>query len=60
MSRYRLFVDVLFRSVAICAGNYAIRSMPAGMGDDRAKRLLELKQGGADTLPYGWIVRPRW
>ncbi len=43
-------VDVLFRSVAQCAGANAIGAILTGMGEDGARGLLEMKQAGAPTL----------
>lgn len=43
-------IDVLFRSVADCAGNNAIGIILAGMGTDGARGLLYMRQKGAITL----------
>jgi len=43
-------VDVLFQSVARCAGRNAIGAILTGMGADGAKGLLEMRQSGAYTL----------
>jgi two-component system chemotaxis response regulator CheB len=43
-------VDVLFRSVAKCAGANALGVIMTGMGDDGAAGLLEMRTAGARTL----------
>jgi len=43
-------VDVLFRSVAQCAGKNALGILLTGMGDDGAKGLLEMRESGAFTI----------
>jgi two-component system chemotaxis response regulator CheB len=43
-------VDVLFRSVARCAGANALGVIMTGMGDDGAAGLLEMRNAGAHTL----------
>jgi two-component system chemotaxis response regulator CheB len=50
VNRHRPSVDVLFRSVAKCAGKNAIGIIMTGMGDDGAAGLLEMKQAGAHTV----------
>lgn len=50
VNRHRPSVDVLFRSVAKCAGKNAIGIIMTGMGDDGAAGLLEMKQAGAYTV----------
>jgi two-component system, chemotaxis family, protein-glutamate methylesterase/glutaminase len=50
VSRHRPSVDVLFRSVAQCAGRNALGIIMTGMGDDGANGLLEMRQAGAHTL----------
>lgn len=49
VSRHRPSVDVLFRSVATCAGRNACGVLMTGMGDDGARGLLEMREAGADT-----------
>ena len=49
VSRHRPSVDVLFRSVARCAGQNATGIIMTGMGDDGARGLLEMQQRGALT-----------
>ena len=43
-------VDVLFQSVAKCAGRNAVGVMLTGMGADGAKGMLAMKEAGARTL----------
>ncbi len=43
-------VDVLFRSVAKCAGKNAVGVILNGMGEDGARGLLEMKNAGAYTI----------
>lgn len=50
VSRHRPSVDVLFRSVAKCAGRNALGVIMTGMGDDGARGLRELRDTGARTL----------
>ncbi len=48
--RHRPSVDVLFRSVAQCAGADAVGVILTGMGDDGARGMLEMKQAGAYNI----------
>jgi two-component system chemotaxis response regulator CheB len=50
VNRHRPSVDVLFRSVAKCAGANALGIIMTGMGDDGAVGLLEMRKAGARTL----------
>ena len=50
VNRHRPSVDVLFRSVAKCAGANALGVIMTGMGDDGAAGLLEMRKAGAQTL----------
>jgi two-component system chemotaxis response regulator CheB len=50
VKRHRPSVDVLFRSVANCAGANALGVIMTGMGDDGAAGLLEMRNAGAHTL----------
>lgn len=50
VSRHRPSVDVLFRSVAKCAGKNALGIIMTGMGDDGATGLLEMRNEGALTV----------
>jgi two-component system chemotaxis response regulator CheB len=50
VSRHRPSVDVLFRSVAKCAGKNALGIIMTGMGDDGARGLKEMYDMGASTL----------
>jgi two-component system chemotaxis response regulator CheB len=50
VNRHRPSVDVLFRSVAKCAGANALGVILTGMGDDGAAGLLEMRKSGARTV----------
>ncbi len=50
VNRHRPSVDVLFRSVAKCAGANALGVIMTGMGDDGAAGLLEMRHAGAKTV----------
>ena len=50
VNRHRPSVDVLFRSVAHCAGKNALGVIMTGMGDDGARGLKELRDTGAHTI----------
>jgi two-component system chemotaxis response regulator CheB len=50
VNRHRPSVDVLFRSVAKCAGANALGVIMTGMGDDGAAGLLEMRNAGARTI----------
>ena len=50
VNRHRPSVDVLFRSVAKCAGRNALGIIMTGMGDDGARGLKEMHDGGAHTI----------
>ncbi len=50
VNRHRPSVDVLFRSVAKCAGANALGVIMTGMGDDGAAGLLEMRTAGAHTV----------
>jgi len=50
VSRHRPSVNVLFSSVAQSAGRNAVGIIMTGMGDDGARGLLEMHQGGARTF----------
>ncbi|CAN5185309.1 chemotaxis response regulator protein-glutamate methylesterase [soil metagenome] len=47
VNRHRPSVEVLFKSVARCAGPNALGVMLTGMGKDGATAMLEMKQAGA-------------
>ena len=49
INHHRPSVDVLFRSVAACAGRNAIGLIMTGMGDDGARGLRDMHQTGAYT-----------
>lgn len=50
VSGHRPSVDVLFNSVAKCAGKKAVGIILTGMGADGAKGLLEMRKAGAFTI----------
>jgi len=50
VNRHRPSVDVLFRSVAKCAGRNALGIIMTGMGDDGARGLREMHDAGARTI----------
>jgi two-component system, chemotaxis family, protein-glutamate methylesterase/glutaminase len=50
VNHHRPSVEVLFRSVAQCAGKNAIGVMLTGMGKDGAIGMLEMRQAGAYNL----------
>jgi len=47
---HRPSVDVLFRSLAECAGARTSAALLTGMGDDGARGLLALREAGASTV----------
>lgn len=49
VNHHRPSVDVLFRSVAHCAGRNALGIIMTGMGDDGARGLRDMRQAGAYT-----------
>jgi two-component system chemotaxis response regulator CheB len=49
INHHKPSVDVLFRSVAQCAGSNAIGLIMTGMGDDGARGLRDMKEAGAVT-----------
>jgi len=49
VSRHRPSVDILFRSVAACAGKNAVGFLLTGMGDDGARGMKEMHDCGATT-----------
>lgn len=50
VNRHRPSVDVLFRSVANCAGKNALGVILTGMGNDGAAGMREMKEAGAVNL----------
>jgi len=50
VNRHKPSVDVLFRSVAQCAGKNAIAVILTGMGDDGAKGMDEMHDTGSPTI----------
>ncbi len=49
INHHRPSVDVLFRSVAQCAGRNAVGLIMTGMGDDGARGLRDMREAGAVT-----------
>jgi two-component system, chemotaxis family, protein-glutamate methylesterase/glutaminase len=49
VNHHKPSVEVLFRSVAACAGRNALGIVMTGMGDDGARGLLEMRHAGAVT-----------
>ncbi|MDD0815070.1 chemotaxis response regulator protein-glutamate methylesterase [Curvibacter sp. HBC28] len=50
VNRHRPSVDVLFKSVAECAGRDALAIILTGMGDDGARGMKLMHDGGARTI----------
>ncbi|MBS1198879.1 MAG: chemotaxis response regulator protein-glutamate methylesterase [Proteobacteria bacterium] len=50
VNRHKPSVDVLFRSVAKCAGANALGIIMTGMGDDGARGMKEMHDAGAKTI----------
>ena len=50
VNRHKPSVDVLFRSVAECAGRNAMGVIMTGMGDDGARGLKQMRDAGAQTV----------
>ena len=50
VNRHKPSVDVLFRSVAESAGSNALAVLLTGMGDDGARGMKQLHDGGARTI----------
>lgn len=50
VNRHKPSVDVLFRSTAECAGRAVLAIMLTGMGDDGARAMKLLHDGGAQTV----------
>lgn len=50
VNRHKPSVDVLFRSVAKCAGRNALGVIMTGMGDDGARGLKEMLDAGGATI----------
>ena len=49
VNRHKPSVDVLFKSVAQCAGANALGVLLTGMGDDGARGLRDMRDAGAQT-----------
>jgi two-component system chemotaxis response regulator CheB len=50
VNRHKPSVDVLFKSVADCTGGDVLAIMLTGMGDDGARGMKQLHDGGARTV----------
>ncbi len=50
VNRHKPSVDVLFKSAADCAGRDALGIIMTGMGDDGARGMKVLHDGGARTI----------
>jgi len=50
VNRHKPSVDVLFRSVAACAGGDALAIIMTGMGDDGARGIKAIHERGAHTI----------
>ena len=50
VNRHRPSVDVLFRSVAKCAGRNSLGIIMTGMGDDGAVGIRDMHDAGAETI----------
>jgi len=50
VNRHKPSVDVLFRSMAECTSGDVLAIMLTGMGDDGARGMKQLHDGGARTL----------
>jgi two-component system chemotaxis response regulator CheB len=50
VNRHRPSVDVLFDSVAQCAGRNAVAAILTGMGDDGARGMRRMRDAGARTV----------
>jgi two-component system chemotaxis response regulator CheB len=59
-NHHRPSVDVMFRSVAHCAGANAAGAILTGMGEDGARGLLEMRQAGARTLAQDEATSVVW
>ncbi|HUN26936.1 MAG TPA: chemotaxis response regulator protein-glutamate methylesterase [Steroidobacteraceae bacterium] len=60
VNRHKPSVDVLFRSVAQCAGRNAIGLLLTGMGKDGARGLLEMREAGSHTLAQDEATSVVW
>jgi two-component system chemotaxis response regulator CheB len=60
VNRHRPSVDVLFRSVAQCAGRNSVGVILTGMGDDGARGLKEMLDAGAQTVAQDEATSVVW
>ncbi len=60
VNRHKPSVDVLFRSVAQCAGHNAIGVIMTGMGDDGARGMLEMHGAGSKTIAQDKMSSVIW
>ena len=60
VNRHKPSVDVLFKSVAHCAGANAVGIILTGMGDDGARGLREMRDAGARTAAQDEATSVVW
>src|SRR5262245_7694448 len=60
VNRHKPSVDVLFKSVAKCAGENAIGALFTGMGRDGAKGLREMRAAGSRTVAQDEATSVVW
>jgi two-component system chemotaxis response regulator CheB len=60
VNRHKPSVDVLFNSVAKCAGQNAIGALLTGMGKDGAKGLKEMRAAGSRTVAQDEATSVVW
>jgi two-component system chemotaxis response regulator CheB len=60
VNRHKPSVDVLFRSVAECAGRNAMGVIMTGMGDDGARGLKQMRDAGAHTVAQDEATSVVW
>lgn len=60
VNHHRPSVDVLFHSIAECAGARAVGTLLTGMGEDGARGLLAMRMAGARTLVQDQATSVVW